>query len=34
MRWSLKELYPSFDSEEFSQDFDKLDKLSSFYKRY
>ncbi len=27
MRWSLDELYPSFDSQEFLTDFDKLDKL-------
>ena len=29
MRWSLKELYPSFESEKFKKDYDKLGELIS-----
>lgn len=34
MRWSLKELYPSFESEEFNSDMDKLYKKADEFKEW
>lgn len=34
MRWSLKELYPSFESQEFKADMDKLYKKIDEFKEW